>query len=234
VKPKWFSHANQQLMFPHIMDNPEHEHHYWISRHMVSPLVGDFFETVTRELTGAKIIANDNGETARFGAADLIKDKVIYESKATTILRSDFTFGSKQLKDYHMFDENGYEMKYYLWEYLKPKDLKMTTFRTEDKLFQYLADNVRSLIVLTHKQLWEMLPPDQLEGIWFEERDYVRLYKKKVRNEIVLKGEGQTKLNGFTLEYEIYGASNSKNLDRRQHRQKPRRDRRVELSHQVA
>jgi len=237
MKPKWFSHANQQLMFPHIMDDPDHEHHYWLSKHMVSPLVGDFFETVTREITGAKIIANSNGETARFGAADLIKGKKLIETKATAEMRSDFTFGSNQLKDYHMFHEAGYKVEYYLWEYNKPRDLRLTKFRTEDQLFSFLAENVIRLIIVDHETIWPLFPSDQIEGIWFEERDYVRLYKKIIRPRFVLKGEHQTKLNGFILEYESYGlevSASSTNVDRRQHRQKSRDNRRVGVSHPVA
>jgi hypothetical protein len=213
------------------MDNPDHEHHYWLSRHMVSPLVGDFFETVTREITGAKIIANNNGETSRFGAADLIKGKTIIETKATAEVRNDFTFSSNQLKDYDMFYKAGYDVEYYLWEYDKPRDLRLTKFRTEEQLFEFLAGSVLRLIITDHKTIWPLFLSEQIEGIWFNERDYVRLYKKIIRPLFVLKGEHQTKLNGFTLEYKSYGLAGSKNMDRRQHRQKSRNNRRVGVPH---
>lgn len=220
MKPKWFSHANQQMMFPHIMDDPDHEHHYWLSRHMISPLVGDFFETITRDLTGAKIIANDNGETARFGAADLIdgEQKLIIETKATTELRSDFTFGAAQLKDYLSFHEAGYKIQYYLWEYEKAKTDKLTRHRTEEKLFEFLAGATRRLIILDHETMWPLLPEEQLNDIWFDERDYVRLYKRILRPRLVLKGKQQFKINGFTLEYETHGIADNKSVDRWKHR----------------
>ncbi len=200
TKPNWFSHVNQQLMFPHIMDDPEHEHHYWLSRYMISPLVGDFFETVTSQLTKSKIIANSNGDSARFGAADLIgARKDIIEVKGTVRTRSDYTFGSRQLVNYHNFHEAGYNLIYYLWEYEKSTKLKLTSFRTEEKLFEFLAGAVVNLTILKHEDVWPFFPKDKIDGIWFEEVAYVRLYKKILRPELVLKGESQLKINGLTL-----------------------------------
>lgn len=195
----------------------------WLSKKMIAPLVGDFFETLTREVAQAKIIANNNGETARFGSADLVGlDKLIIEVKASAESRSDYTFGASQLKDYYMFHQAGYRMFYYLWEYEKPRGERLSKYRTEESLFEYLADATRRLTILSHEEVWPMFPADQIADIWFDERDCVALRKRILRPAVVLKERRQLKVNGFILDYELYG-----DIHRRQYRQESRPNRRM-------
>lgn len=187
---------------------PRHNGH-WLGKKMIPSLVGDFFETLTREVAKAKIIANNNGDTATYGSVDLVKDvikgKLLIEVKASADSRSDYTFLASQLRDYHKFHKAGFNMEYYLWEYEKPRNYKLSSHRTEESLFIYLASATRQLTILTHDEIWPMFPESQISEIWFQERDFIALRKRILRPQIVFKDIQRLKVNGFSMEYRLNG-----------------------------
>lgn len=153
---------------------------------MISLLIGDFFESLTREITDTKLVSLG---ARRSGCTDLIAKHSLLEVKASS--RPQFYFSQRQMAYYANYIKNweayGMEVFFFLYFYKKsPRQSFLTLCKNEHEVFEVLMDGVSDLWILDYQTLHDFIHMD-LRSVQICNSHY-QLVKTKQLIEQVNKG----------------------------------------------